>query len=164
TFHGWQFETAQDRIAMTEWRKNEMLMQVHRWIATIVSQKRVKVRWLVSFIGKLNFLRLRIQRSGLHMRNLNKCRTNAAINIGWNSRIKIWKCCLKEIYSQKSQILHNPLFPSGSVINSFPRGRCLFFFFILQPSMRNPCNLPIQSIRLLISPDQAIKSTLSNKV
>ncbi|KAA6357308.1 MAG: hypothetical protein EZS28_047164, partial [Streblomastix strix] len=82
-------------------------MQAHRWIAAIIRQNRVKIRWLARIIGKLNLLRLQIRRRGLRMRNLYKYSTYAAITIGRNSRIEIWKCLLIEIYWWKSQILHN---------------------------------------------------------
>ncbi|KAA6375158.1 MAG: putative reverse transcriptase, partial [Streblomastix strix] len=104
-FLGWQFEMAQNRIAMTEWRENEMLVQIFLWIATIISQKSVKVRWLARITGTMNFLRLQIQRCGLHMRNLNKYKTNVilrsdASQTKWRATITFLETGLKEMHEQ----------------------------------------------------------------
>ncbi|KAA6367190.1 MAG: hypothetical protein EZS28_037282, partial [Streblomastix strix] len=41
------------------------------------------VKFLASFIGSLNFLRLQIKRGGLHLKKLNKIKAWAALTRGW---------------------------------------------------------------------------------
>jgi hypothetical protein len=85
-FLGWEFNTILDQLRMTNLRRKEMLNQIDKWTSLIVRRRWVKVRWLASLIGKLNFLRVQIKRGGLHMQQLNRCKSKIAINKGWNAR------------------------------------------------------------------------------
>ncbi|KAA6361793.1 MAG: putative reverse transcriptase, partial [Streblomastix strix] len=106
-FLGWEFNTNSNTLKMTLDRKQKMIFTINKWISITLRQKLVKIRWLASVIGKQNFLRLQIFRRGLHMRQLNRCKSKTSIQRGWNSRIKVWRCCLKELYWWRTQISNN---------------------------------------------------------
>ncbi|KAA6384807.1 MAG: hypothetical protein EZS28_019665 [Streblomastix strix] len=58
----------------------------------------VKVKFLASFIGQLNFLRHQIKGWSLHMKKLNNMKQNAAIIRGWNSNMYPCKITLSEVF------------------------------------------------------------------
>ncbi|KAA6397704.1 MAG: putative Transposon Ty3-I Gag-Pol polyprotein, partial [Streblomastix strix] len=107
TFLGWQIDMNKDQLMMTEERQARMKGLIGRWRRIIQQGRMVKVKFLASFLGSLNFLRLQIRRGGLHMRKLNKIKSQIAMYKGWNSYLHLHHNTLQEIFWWKSQIDKN---------------------------------------------------------
>ncbi|KAA6382993.1 MAG: hypothetical protein EZS28_021477 [Streblomastix strix] len=71
------------------------------------NRKIVQVRWLASLIGKLNFLRLQIKQGGQYLRIMNKAKADRVSNGNWNSRVRLNRQKLREIYWWKTRIQCN---------------------------------------------------------
>ncbi|KAA6382799.1 MAG: hypothetical protein EZS28_021675 [Streblomastix strix] len=107
TFLRRQINMNKDQLMMTEERQAKMKGLIGRRRRIIQQGRIVKVKFLASFLGSLNFLRLQIRRGGLHMRKLNKIKSQTAMYKGWNSYLHLQHNTLQEIFWWKSQIDKN---------------------------------------------------------
>ncbi|KAA6311660.1 MAG: hypothetical protein EZS28_056082, partial [Streblomastix strix] len=84
-----------------------MIRMLGQWRRIVQNKRLVKVKFLASFIGSLNFLRLQIKRGGLHLKKLNKIKAWAALTRGWNSSVYLNMQVLKELFWWKTMIQKN---------------------------------------------------------
>ncbi|KAA6373488.1 MAG: hypothetical protein EZS28_030985 [Streblomastix strix] len=71
-FLRWKIDSELDQLSTTDHRQKKMIRMLGQWRRIVQSKRFVKVKFLASFIGSLNFLRLQIKRVGLHPKKLNK--------------------------------------------------------------------------------------------
>ncbi|KAA6400036.1 MAG: hypothetical protein EZS28_004444 [Streblomastix strix] len=106
-FLGWSIDSNLDQLSMTITRQMKMKQMLGRWRRIAVNQRIVKVRFLASFIGSLNFLRLQFKRGGIHLRKLNKIKSKAVLQKGWNAVVFLNRQVLQEIFWWQSIITRN---------------------------------------------------------
>ncbi|KAA6378723.1 MAG: putative Transposon Ty3-I Gag-Pol polyprotein [Streblomastix strix] len=107
SYLGWKFNSKQMTIQCTEERVKKILIKLQLWEESIQKKQNVRVKDLAGIIGKLSFCRTQIKQASLHLRILNKIKSNAANQNGWNSRTIIHKGALREINWWKLKITQN---------------------------------------------------------
>ncbi|KAA6399818.1 MAG: putative Transposon Ty3-I Gag-Pol polyprotein [Streblomastix strix] len=106
-FLGWKINSNQDQISMTQSRQKKMKQMLRRWRRIVINQYMVKIRFIASFIGSLNILRLQFRRGGIRFKKLNKIKSRVALKKGWNALIFLNKQVLKEIFWWMAVIASN---------------------------------------------------------
>ncbi|KAA6391777.1 MAG: putative reverse transcriptase [Streblomastix strix] len=106
-FLGWKVVLKNNQLPMTRERRAETLCLLGKWRRTIEKNQIVRIRWVVSLIGKLNFLRTQFRRGDIYLRKLNKQKDLVSMSRGWNSRMWISKQTLGEIHWWRKTVLNN---------------------------------------------------------
>ncbi|KAA6394997.1 MAG: putative Transposon Ty3-I Gag-Pol polyprotein [Streblomastix strix] len=106
-FLGWKVDLKNNQLSMTKERRAETLCLLGKCRRTIEKNQIVRIKWVASLIGKLNFLRTQFRRGGLYLRKLNKQKDLISMSRGWNSRIWISKQTLGEIHWWRKTVLNN---------------------------------------------------------
>ncbi|KAA6361671.1 MAG: putative reverse transcriptase [Streblomastix strix] len=78
-FLGWKIDSELDQISMTDHRQKKMIRMLGQQRRIVQNKRFVKVKFLASFLGSLNFLRLQIKRGGLYLKKLNKVKSWAVL-------------------------------------------------------------------------------------
>ncbi|KAA6377938.1 MAG: hypothetical protein EZS28_026536, partial [Streblomastix strix] len=107
TFLGWEINVQKDQLMMTIERQNKIRQIIARWRRVVQKGTHVKVKYLASFIGSLNFLLLQIRRGRLHMRKLNKVKAQIAQQMGWNSELFLNYIIIQEFFLWKAEVDKN---------------------------------------------------------
>ncbi|KAA6392570.1 MAG: putative reverse transcriptase, partial [Streblomastix strix] len=106
-FLRWQIDSNLDKLSMTLSRQKKINQMLGRRRRIVMYHQMVKVRFLAGFVGSLNFLRLQFKRARIHLKKLNKIKSWAALQGGWNALITPNMQVLKEIFWRKSMVTRN---------------------------------------------------------
>ncbi|KAA6361915.1 MAG: putative Transposon Ty3-G Gag-Pol polyprotein, partial [Streblomastix strix] len=107
SFLGWIQNLREMNIRMSQERKLEMIQVLKDWCNVIYKNKSVKIRQLVSMIGRLNFLRYHIKEASLYIMELDKAMTQALKKKSWDGIMIVNKVVIKDLKLWKRRIRDN---------------------------------------------------------
>jgi hypothetical protein len=97
TFLGWVLDLKMLQLRMTKQRRRRLmedLQTAKRWSS---NRKRVRVRWLATLIGRLNFLRAQATDALLHLTRMIRTKNAAVKREGWKGGVRLTPFLLGEI-------------------------------------------------------------------
>ncbi|KAA6364161.1 MAG: hypothetical protein EZS28_040310, partial [Streblomastix strix] len=92
---------------MTDLRKQELRYQLKRLISLTEKQVPIKIKYLASIIGKLNFLRVKIREASLYLKLIDSAKTRALKSKEWGENMIPPKEILQELYWWHGVIVKN---------------------------------------------------------
>ncbi|KAA6376138.1 MAG: putative Transposon Ty3-I Gag-Pol polyprotein [Streblomastix strix] len=106
-FLGWTWDLKRMYIKMTDLRKQELRYQLKRLISLTEKQVPIKIKYLASIIGKLNFLRVQVREASLYLKLMDSAKTRALKNKEWKENMIPPKKILQELYWWHGVIVRN---------------------------------------------------------
>ncbi|KAA6402947.1 MAG: putative Transposon Ty3-I Gag-Pol polyprotein [Streblomastix strix] len=103
-FFSWVINSSEDQISMTIQRRTEMITILSKWRKISQLQYPMKIKYLASMIGKINFFKLQFKRGGVHMRILNQMKSNSAQTYRWKGYLRMGRKVLPEIFWWINQV------------------------------------------------------------
>ncbi|KAA6397710.1 MAG: putative Transposon Ty3-G Gag-Pol polyprotein, partial [Streblomastix strix] len=96
-FLGWNFNSLNQQMKITEEKKNKLIRHISKIIQTIRQQEMVTVRELARLRGKLNFLRVVTPQASFYLMEISKVINQEINKYGWDRNRIIPKTILKEL-------------------------------------------------------------------
>ncbi|KAA6380713.1 MAG: putative Transposon Ty3-I Gag-Pol polyprotein [Streblomastix strix] len=106
-FLKWTWDLERMYIKMTDLRKQELRYQLRRVISLTERQVSIKIKHLVSIIGKLNFLRVQVREASLYLKLMDSAKIRALKNKEWKENMILPKEILQELYWWQGMIASN---------------------------------------------------------
>ncbi|KAA6353268.1 MAG: putative reverse transcriptase, partial [Streblomastix strix] len=106
-FIGQTWDLERMYIKMTDQRKQELRYQLRRFISLTQRQAPIKIKYLASIIGKLNFLRVQVKEASLYLKLMESTKTRALKNKKWRENMILSKEILLELYQWLGMIVNN---------------------------------------------------------
>ncbi|KAA6380746.1 MAG: hypothetical protein EZS28_023723, partial [Streblomastix strix] len=86
-FIRWTWDLKRMYIKMTDLRKQELRYQLKRLISLTEKQVPIKIKYLASIIGKLNFIGVQVRKASLYLKLMDSAKTRAQKNKEWKENM-----------------------------------------------------------------------------